>query len=213
MRKSPIYVSLFVLLLASGAALAEDKPDPSLTPEERAEFHTLLNESMEMFTGLISDVSDEQWNFKQNADRWSVAECAEHIVRAEELLLAWAKEAIAAGPNPEWAEKTKGKIEFLSKVMPNRNPGGAGGAQAPFEIRPSEHWDRATTIRKYFSLRGEVLAYFETLDLPIKEYTKDHPFPVFNTLNAHQWLVYIPLHTIRHSRQIVEVKEDAGFPK
>ncbi len=204
---------LFALLLASGFAFAEDKPDPSLTPEERAEFRRLLNESMEMFTGLISGLSDEQWNFKQNDQRWSVGECAEHIVRAEELLLQWAKDAIADGPKADWAEKTKGKIEFLNKVMPNRNPGGAGGAQAPFEIRPSEHWDRATTIKKYFALRGEVLAYFETLDLPIKEYTKDHPFPVFNTLNAHQWLVYIPLHTIRHSRQIVEVKEDPNFPK
>ena len=39
-----------------------------------------------------------------------------------------------------------------------------------------------------------------------------HPFPVFGPLNAYDWLIYVPLHTIRHSRQIVEVQQTAGYP-
>jgi hypothetical protein len=48
--------------------------------------------------------------------------------------------------------------------------------------------------------------------LALKEHTADHPFAVFGTLNAYQWLIYIPLHNIRHNQQIAEVKASAGYP-
>ena len=40
-----------------------------------------------------------------------------------------------------------------------------------------------------------------------------HPFPVFNTPNACDWLIDIPLHNLRHDLQIAEVKAGAGYPK
>jgi hypothetical protein len=47
----------------------------------------------------------------------------------------------------------------------------------------------------------------------LKEHTVEHPFPIFGTLNAYQWLIYVPLHTMRHDKQIAEVKATAGYPK
>ena len=47
----------------------------------------------------------------------------------------------------------------------------------------------------------------------MNSHTADHIFPVFNTLSAYQWLVYIPLHNFRHNQQIEEVKAHANFPK
>jgi hypothetical protein len=32
-------------------------------------------------------------------------------------------------------------------------------------------------------------------------------------LNAYQWLIYLPLHTERHDKQIAEVKASPGYPK
>jgi hypothetical protein len=49
--------------------------------------------------------------------------------------------------------------------------------------------------------------------VPLKEHTVDHPFPIFGTLNAYQWLIYIPLHNMRHDQQIAEVKASPGFPQ
>ena len=61
--------------------------------------------------------------------------------------------------------------------------------------------------------RAKSLKFIETTDLPLKAHTLDHPFPVFGTLNAYQWLIYIPLHNMRHDQQIAEVKASPGFPK
>ena len=45
----------------------------------------------------------------------------------------------------------------------------------------------------------------------MKQHTLDNAF--FGTLNGYQWLIYAPLHTMRHDKQIAEVKGTAGYPK
>ncbi len=211
MRK--LIAILIVLAVPATLAAAEEKANPSLTDAEFVELMKMMDDAQDMLLGLITGLTDEQWNFKQNADRWSVAECTEHIVRSQALLLDAAQQAMAAPENPEWAEKTAGKNAFIRKVMPNRNPGGAGGAQAPQEIRPTEHWDRAKAIEEFYKIQGICRAYMETVDREVKNHTFDHPFPVFGTLSAYDWLIYVPLHTVRHSRQIIEVQSDPNYPK
>ncbi len=207
------WVIAALMLVQSGLALAEDAPSPMLTDAEFADLVKEMDASQDLLLGLITGLTDEQWNFKQNADRWSVGECAEHIVRSEKALYDFALNAMMGAPDPQWHERTKTKAAFLRQVMPNRNPGGVGGAQAPMEIRPTEHWDRAKTIEEFYKIHGVVRAYIETMPREIKNHTFEHPFPIFNWLNAYDWLLYVPLHTVRHSRQIVEVQSDANYPK
>ena len=121
-------------------------------------------------------------------------------------------DALKSPADPEWATKTDGKVDFLKKVMPNHNPGGAGGAKAPQEIVPTGGLTHDDVVRKFNESRAEIRAFVAALDQPAKEHIVVHPFPVFGALNAYDWLIYVPLHTIRHSRQIVEVQQTAGYP-
>src|SRR5690606_27836266 len=109
--------------------------------------------------------------------------------RSEAMLLQYAQEALQGAPDPDWQEKTKGKTAFIKQVMPNRGPRGQGGAQAPMEIRPTENWDRAKAIEEFYKIRGQVHAFVETNEMPMKVYTKEHPFPVFGWLNAYDWTI------------------------
>ncbi len=212
-RKTVFLVAMVLALVPGAMAAAEDAPSPYLTDPEFADLVKQMDDAQHMLLGLISGLSDEQWAFKQNADRWSVGECAEHIVRSERALFDYALNAMKGAPDPEWYTRTKNKAAFLRQVIPNRNPGGVGGAQAPMEIRPTEHWDRARTIQEFYTIHGEVRAYIETMPREMKNHTFEHPFPIFNWLSAYDWLLYVPLHTVRHSKQIIEVQEDAKYPK
>lgn len=207
-----ISTTLGLLLLVAPATASEDTTGGSLSDSEREELLQLLDDSQRDFLSLIDGLSAEQWSYKPTPDRWSVGECAEHIVLSERALFEAAKTALAKEPDPEWAEKTKGKAELLKRVMPNRNPGGAGGAQAPQEIRPHRDLNRDQVTAELATLRAEIHDLVDSLDRPIKEYTEEHPFPIFGTLSAYDWLLYVPLHTIRHSKQIVEVQESPDYP-
>ncbi len=183
--------------------------EPNLTTEERQKLIALLEESKQQTLQSIEGLSPAQWTFKPAPERWSIGECVEHIMRSEVLLFKQAETALASPANPEWETKTKGKTEFLEKIMPARQ----GKATAPFEIRPEGKMTREEILKQYDELRSKSLAFARQVDKPLKAHTTEHPFPVFNTLNAHQWLLYIPWHNQRHIKQIEEVKAHADFPK
>lgn len=207
MKSTQSLLSLLALtLLCVWPALAQT--DPKMTAEERAKLIQWLNESQAETIAAVEKLSDAQWNWKAAPEKWSVAECVEHIMLAESTLMAQAEKALAAPQNPDWAEKTKGKSEFIERVMVKRQ----GKAQAPESIVPTGKFSRAELMQKLREVRAKTLKFAETTQLPLKAHTSEHPFPVFGTLNAYQWVIYIPLHNIRHNQQIAEVKANPNFP-
>ena len=187
-------------------------PDPAaeqITEEERARLIQLLQDSRVAFLDLVSGLTDTQWTYKAAPDTWSIQEAAEHIVLAESALFSKMEEALAGPPNPAWETATAGKTEFIEKVMPERRR----KAQAPGPLHPHGHWTLAETITRFQAGRTRTLRFVAETGLALRNYTSEHPFPVFNALNAYQWLLYIPLHNMRHCRQIVDVKSSAGFPQ
>ncbi|HZF40182.1 MAG TPA: DinB family protein [Blastocatellia bacterium] len=210
MKLLKVSIRLLLLLcvgLTCHASLASE--DPNMTLDDRAKVVKLLNESHKQTLDLMEGLSEEQLKFKAAPEKWSVLEVAEHIYLAEGLLFGAVEKALAEKQNPEWETKTKGKTEFLERVMVSRDR----KATAPESIVPSGKLTRGEVIAKLNESRAKTLKFAEETKLPLKAHTLDHPFPVFNTLNAYQWLIYIPLHNIRHNKQIEEVKADPNFPK
>lgn len=203
--------SIFILLLLSlSFAIVAQTPDkiPTLTKEERDKAIKLLLDSQQETLTAIKGLSDTQWSYKAAPDKWSVGEVAEHIWLAESLLFAAVERSIASPENPQWEEQTKGKNERLEQLLLNR----AGKAQAPEQIKPTGK-TRAEIMKGLVEARSKTLKFARETKLPLKSHTQDHPFKVFGTLNSYQWLIYIPLHNLRHNQQIEEVKSSPGFPK
>jgi hypothetical protein len=183
--------------------------DAQMTAGERTKVMNWMEESRLEFMAAIDGVTEEQWKWKPAPERWSVGETAEHIVLAEALLFGTVQKAVASPPNPEWQEKTKGKTEFIERVMAPR----LGKATAPEPIVPSGKLTQAQVKETFLKQRAEIEKFARETQVELKQFTVEHPFPVFGTLNAYQWLIYIPLHTERHDKQIAEVKATAGYPK
>jgi hypothetical protein len=204
-------VSIFscVLVFSSPAMGRPGAGDPALSAEERARVIKLLVDSHRELLEAVEKLTDAQWNYKASPLRWSVGQVVEHIALSEGLLFSAVEQALAAKPNPDWEAKTTGKAEFIERVMPDRSR----RAQAPEVIRPGGKLTRAEVMTRLKEGRAKTLKFIEQTRLPMKQHTLDHPFPVFGTLNAYQWLIYIPLHNIRHNKQVAEVIADPGFPK
>jgi hypothetical protein len=182
--------------------------DPRISLEERTRVLEWLDASHEEFFRAIDGVSDAQWKWKPAPERWSVGETAEHIVLAEALLFGFVQKALAAPRNPAWEEQTKGKTELLIRVMPSRQ----GKTVAPEPIVPRGVLSRGQVKERFEKQRTDIAKFAGETRMALKEHTVAHPFPAFGTLNAYQWLIYVPLHTFRHDKQIAEVKATAEYP-
>jgi len=168
----------------------------------------LLEETQTEFLELTAGLSAAQWSYQPGAGLWSVGEIAEHIVLAEGLLFARMEAALASPPNPEWEAATARKTEFIEQVLPERGR----KARAPGPLVPRGQWTAEGTRARFQQARARTRQFTEQAVQPMKIHTAEHPFPIFGTLSAYQWLLYIPLHNLRHDRQIVEVKAAAGYP-
>ena len=179
-----------------------------MTQADRDRVIKYLDQSEQQLRDLVKDVNATQWKWHAAPGKWSVGEVAEHIVLAEGLLMESVQKAVAAKPDPDWDSKTKGKTEFLEKVMIGRQ----GKATAPESIVPSGTWTKEETMKRFTEARAQTRRFIETTDVALFEHTLEHPFKVFSTLNAYQWLIYIPLHHIRHNGQLGDVKKADGYP-
>jgi len=177
-----------------------------LTAEERAHVVKLLHDSQNEFLRLTSGLSDAQWTAQPAPDRWSVRQTAEHLVLGEAAMLAKIEEALASPPHPDWQAQDARKTRFLDRVLPDRGH----KATAPAPLRPQCHWTREETIARYREGRARTLAFAAQIDRPLKSHSAEHPFPIFNMLNAYHWLLYIPLHNVRHNQQIAETLKEIG---
>jgi hypothetical protein len=70
---------------------------------------------------------------------------------------------------------------------------------------------RAQLMARFKEQRARTLAYAQDTEAPLKAHTAANPF--FGPLNGHQWLLYIPLHNLRHNLQIAEVKTASDYPR
>jgi hypothetical protein len=210
-----MFHGLAIGLVLLGFTAADTAPDPNLSDAELAQLIQEVDAAQDKLLGLITGMTDEQWSFKPGPDRWSVAECVEHIARTERAILGGIAFTLQGPPNPAWYEQTKGKLELVRKVVLDRPKNGVG---SPFraeggEVAPSEHWDRARGFREFYRVHGEVRATIETMPREIKNRTFENPFPSIGMLNGHDWLTLMLLHVSRHSMQIAEVQADPSYPK
>ncbi len=193
---------------AGSAQTTAHATDPYLTSAERDQLIQALKDSEAKFVTAVSTLSDAQWKWKPAPERWSVGECAEHIMLAESQLFAQAQKAIKNSPATDWETATQGKTELLLRVMAPR----LGQAHAPEMVVPGGGIEKAVIMQRFAQVRSVTLKFTEETQLPLKRHLGPHPFPDFNPLNAYQWVLFIPLHHMRHNKQIEEVKMTAGFP-
>jgi hypothetical protein len=194
-----------VLLLVLLVALA--LPAQELSPGDLEKGVKHLTATRDAIVEATKDFSDAQWNFKPAPERWSVAECLEHITVTEEFLFKMvsgdmAKPA-AESDNAEAERVTDEKVLAMVTDRSQR-------FQAPEPVRPSGRWGSPQdTLKEFLQLRARTLEYLKTT-AGLRANISDSPL---GKLDAYQRLLFISGHSERHFEQMQEVMADPNFPK
>ncbi len=196
------------LLAIVTVAMASDQ---TLTPSDRDKGIAELQGSRQMFLDATKGLSPAQWNFKAAPDRWSIAECAEHIALSEDFIFAVVTDKVMkAPPTPEKRDAVKGKDELILKMMQDRTY----KATAPEPIDPAKRpMPAEASVKQFLASRAHTIEYVKTTQDDLRDHFFDHPVPVIGTLDGYQWIMLISGHSRRHTLQILEVKADPNFPK
>lgn len=197
-----LFPILALIAFAVPALVAQDVTAPERT---RAADH--LKKTSAAFLASTKGLSEAQLTFKPAPTRWSVAEVAEHIAAAEDMLFGMVRDQVMKAPARGESTDLKAIDDFVLTAIADRT----SKAQAPEPLIPNKRFGSVDATLKHFQeSRAKTLAFLnDTKDL--RAHAIDSPLQ--RKLDAYQWLLFISAHAERHTKQIEEVKADPNFPK
>lgn len=195
---------MILSLVVVGSLSAE-----TLSRGERDFAMSHLHASRKLFLDAVAGLTEAQWKFKAAPDRWSIAECAEHITLSEDAIFQLVtgkilKSEPAAGNTPA----TRKDDEELVAMIRDRSQ----KANAPEFLKPSGKWPTKEALTEHFKRsRDRNIEFVTTTQEDLRRYATPHP--VRKQMDAYQWMLLIAAHAERHTAQIEEVKAHPEFPK
>ena len=198
MKRSLVLVGVLMALTVGSAAQ---------TQEERGRAVKYLNETRAKVMEATKGLSVAQLNFKPAPDRWSVAEVAEHIAAAEDMLYGTIQDQVMKAPARPAGEDVKAIDEFVLAAIPDRTH----KAQAPEALKPTNRFASLEGTLKHFNESRDKTVGFVKTGQGLRDHAVDSPLG--KKLDAYEWVLFIAAHSERHTKQILEVKADPNFPK
>jgi len=203
MRNRSLIGTLVALLLMSGAVAAHAQ---EVTQAEKDRALQYLESTKKNVLEATKGLSDEQWNFKPAADRWSVAQVMEHIAAAEDFLRDFTKEKVMSGPAGEPGRDVKKTDEAVLTMVPDRTH----RAQAAEALVPNNRFGSSDGSVKHFIESRSATEDFLKNTAGLRDHVTDSPL---GKLDGYEFVLFIAAHSERHTRQINEVKAEPNFPK
>ena len=187
--------------LASGNVLAQDA---TLADKEKA--LAALETSKKAVLEATKGLSQAQWNFKAAPDKWSVAECMEHIAAAEDFIRAMVVENVMKAPAAPDRDIAKIDAGILAMVPDRTNK-----VQAPDPLKPTNRFGSPEGSLKHFVESRATTEEFLKKTPDLRGHAAENPMG--GKWDAYEFILLIAAHSERHTKQIEEVKANESFPK
>lgn len=211
---APVFAALFLFAVGCTGENAEQAGEMHAdTDGEHMEMtaNEMLLEELEAhraeFVASLEGLSDEQLNYRESADRWSILEVAEHIVTADQGIAAGFSATLEAGPNPEAKPDSSASAEMISGMLSDRSQ----TFDAPAEFIPSGKYDSVEDVIAAFDESHQVFVdAVSNEEMDLTQYYAENP--VFGMIDASKWITFSTAHGQRHLDQIQQVKDHDGYP-
>ncbi|PRD56852.1 DinB family protein [Sphingobacterium gobiense] len=207
------FIAAVILLYGCNGQQQKSNTDTSQHSEttsasdDKQRIKDYFDETYQDIIQTTQGLTEEQLNFKASPEKWSVLECVEHIVITEPMLFAGVKEAMENPATPEKRSEIKLSDDEIPAMLTNRDY----KATAPAEMTPvGKYKDVASALSDLEEQRNMIFANLENYSIDdMRSRVIEAPF---GSIDAYQFMLFIPGHAARHTLQMEEVKADSNFP-
>lgn len=180
----------------------------TITENERLKMQIILESSLMKFNNAVSNLSNEQLNFRLLPTKWTIAECIEHIALAELEFPKILEREIQKPSNHDLRKKINIKDQEIQPKMTSRK----WKAKSPEIFKPSNKFANAKeAIETFQNQRNETIAYVGRAKDDLRNHYWKHPLT--GKIDLYQTLLLMSAHLERHIEQIENIKSLNSFPK
>jgi len=175
-----------------------------MSPIADARLLAQLTTTSDGFLRSVEMVAPDRWSYTPAPEVWSVEQIAEHTTAVFRGVQRLMSEKLLAQPIPAGAIRVTD--DFIVRSMSDRSR----RISAPDAVRPRGRWaTREEMVATFVESRGLLITWSGQITVDLREYGASHM--VMGLLDGVQWLLFAAAHTERHTRQILELRQTAGF--
>jgi hypothetical protein len=179
-------------------------------PEIGQGLDALARDTQEAFGTLDA----AQLNWRPDASRWSVAQCFDHLITANDLMLRAATDARSGASRTVWQRLPILPGVIGRMMVRSMAPGGTRQFKAPAQARPAMSDLPADVVARFVSQQRDAAARVRALDDSTAARTMmTSPFVRVVTYSVLDGWRLVLAHGRRHFEQARRVMEAEGFPR
>src|SRR5579863_892033 len=152
-------VAVFAVMSAAIASAAQDDlATGAMSNSERSYLVSELRSSKAALLTSIKGLTAAQWTFKPSPEAWSIEECTEHLIKAEDLIFNEAMKTLHTPPVARLANATSDGDREVVAQMEDRSK----KAKAPKVLQPSDQFPSPQSAAQEFEQRrNKTVAFVE----------------------------------------------------
>ncbi len=185
-----------------------EETTPQLSEIEKSKMKDILNSSLIKFNSTVNNLSEAQLKFRPATDKWTIAECIEHITLAELEFPTILEREIQKPTNPDLRSKISIKDDEIQPKMTSKK----WKAKSPEIFKPSSKFANPKEAITAFQIqRNKTITYIASTKDDLRNRYWKHPLT--GKIDLYQTLLLLSAHLERHIEQIENIKASVTFPK
>ena len=171
--------------------------------------NNIANETKSTFGKL----TPSQLNWKPSADRWSVAQCFDHLLTSHEGYFPRIDNVLAGKKRTFW-ERMPVLPGLAGKMLiKSLDPANTRKIKAPKRFEPAESNVKASVINDFVDQQGKIVEKMKATEyLDLENIVITSPALAAITYSLMDAYRIIVVHAQRHFQQAKRVMDESGFP-
>jgi DinB superfamily len=171
---------------------------------------TIADEARSSFGGL----SAEQLNWKPSAERWSIAQCFEHLIVSNKGFFPVIESVLAGTKKTTFLERLPILPGLAGKLLiKSLDPASTRKIKAPKNFEPAQSDIRASIIEDFVAQQEKIVEGMKsTRHIDLKRIIVTSPAAWFVTYSLMDGYRIIVVHEQRHFQQAKRVASEPSFP-
>lgn len=178
-----------------------------------ADVRTALQDVARDAEATFGALDARQLNWKPHAARWSVAQCFQHLLTANDLIFKSANDALRNPTRTVWQRLPLLPRLWGQALIRSQGPNAGGRYTAPVKAQPTTSEIPADIVRRFVDQHRDAVAWTQTLDeRDTGRAIMISPFIRVVTYSVLDGCRLVIAHDRRHFEQARRVMLTDGFP-